>query len=302
MSGRRRLALAAAGVLLVWAFLAILPAPISFPHPYFAQHPRWGESIPQIIAHRGGWGLWPQHTLYGYRHAVDMGVDALELDIQRSSDGVMVVFHDHRVGRVTEAGGRIDSYTFEELQSLDAGYNWSADEGATHPFRGQGLRIPSLDEVLSTFPDQHMIIELKTNDAQSAEQLCGLLRAHRHQHRAIVASFDTESLDIFRQVCPGVATSASFAEAWSYTILHLLRLDVLANPEFEALQVTEFKGPLTVVNERFVDKSQGRGIAVQVWTIDKEQDMERLTDLGVQGLITRRPDRLKRVLEARGRR
>lgn len=302
MTWRRGLVITTAGLLVPWSFFALLPAPVSFPHPYFSGSSRGEHSAAQIIAHRGGWGLWPEHTLDGYRRAVDLGVDALELDVQPTADDIMVVFHDRRVDRVTGGTGRVDAFTFEQLQNLDAGYHWSPDGGATHPFRGQGLRIPSLDEVLSTFPDRHLVIELKTDDAPSAQRVCGQLRRHSHHERAIVAAFRDEALVAFRQACPEVATSASSAEAWKYWILHVLRLDVLSSPEFEALQVPEVLGPITIVDRRFVEVSQGRGLPVQVWTIDNEETMERLTDHGVQAIMTRRPDLLNAVLEARGHR
>ena len=302
MRWRRWLGGGVAALLIVWTFLALLPAPVSFPHPYFTGHPRWRQPAPQIIAHRGGWGLWPQHTLDGYRRAIELGADVLELDVRRTSDGVMVVFHDRVVDHVTEAEGQVDSFTFAQLRSLDAGYDWSPADDGSHPFRGQGLLIPALDEVLSEFAGQHMVIELKTADAEAAQQLCGELRRHAHEERAIVAAFAPEALTNFRQACPEVATSASSAEMSKYWILHLLRLDVLSWPEFEALQVPETLGPLTIVDERFVDVSQGRGLPVQVWTIDDEETMGRLFDLGVQAIMTRRPDQLARLLAARGQR
>jgi glycerophosphoryl diester phosphodiesterase len=297
VSWKRRFGLVVVALLLVWLFLATLPAPVSFPHPFFSSHPRARQSLPQAIAHRGGWGLWPEHTVDGYQRAVSLGVDALELDVRPSADGVLVVFHDRKVDRVTEAQGAVASLSLAKLQSLDAGYDWSADDGATHPFRGQGLSIPTLAEVLSAFPDQYMTIELKTDDAASAEQLCGLLRDFDHEERAIVAAFKTESLDAFRQACPNTATSASSTEGMAYWVLHLLRLDVLASTEFEAFQVPPTLGPLPVVDRRFVQVTQGRGIPVQVWTIDEKEEMERLIELGVQGIITRRPDRLTQVLD-----
>ena len=302
MTWRRRLGLSTAGLLVPWALLALLPAPVSFQHPYFMAHPPGKRWAPQIIAHRGGSGLWPEHTLDSYRRAVDLGVDALELDVRSTADGITVVFHDRRVDRVTDGTGRLDSFTFEQLQSLDAGYDWSPDEGTTHPFRGLGLRIPALDEVLSTFPEQHMVIELKTDDALSAQRLCGHLRRHGHQELAIVAAFRHEALAAFRQACPAVATSASSSEAAWYWILHVARLDVLSDPDFEALLVPETLGPVTIVDRRFVEVSQRRGLSVQVWTIDAEPIMERLIDRGVQAIMTRRPDLLTGVLEALGHR
>jgi glycerophosphoryl diester phosphodiesterase len=296
------LGLAAALLVVLWIFLALLPAPVSFPHPYFASHSRWRQPGPQIIAHRGGWGLWPQHTLDGYQRAVDLRVDALELDVRRTADGIMVVFHDRTVDRVTDGTGRVDALSFAQLQQLDAGYHWSSDGGTTHPFRDQGLQVPTLEQVLARFPQQHMIIELKSDGQAMAEQLCGLLRAHNHQERSIVASFHDDALTFFREACPEVATSASSSEAAYYWILHVLRLDLLSSPDFEALLIPETAGPITIVDQRFVDVSQTRGLPVQVWTIDEEQDMRRLTRLGVHAIITPQPDRLMGLLQELGQR
>lgn len=288
------------GLVVVWTFLALLPAPVTFPHAYFASHPRWQQPGPQVIAHRGGWGLWPEHTIEGYHRAVALGVDAIDLDVQPSADGVLVVFHDRSVDRVTQDSGRVEELTFEELQKLDAGYDWSTDGGASFPFRGQGLQIPALRDVLDTFPDQHMVIELKARDAASATQLCGLLQESGHEQQAIIAAFSADVLENFRRACPGVATSASSAEGISYWLLHLLRLDVFAAPEFQALQIPPKLGPLTTADERLVDVSQNRGLPVQIWTIDDEDDMTRLIDLGVHSIFTTRPDRLLSLLQARG--
>lgn len=301
MKWRRPLSLVGLGLVIIWTFLALLPPPVTFPHPYFASHPRWRQPGPQVIAHRGGWGLWPEHTIEGYRRALELGVDVLDIDVQLSADSTVVVLHDRSVDRTTEGQGRASSLTFEQLQQLDAGFDWTADGGASYPFRAQGLKIPSLQQVLAEFPQQHLVIELKTRDpagvAQLSRQLCGLLQDAGHQQRAIIAAFSTDALQTFRRACPGVATSASSAEGIRYWVLHLLRLDVLAAPEFQALQVPPKLGFLTTVDQRLVEVSQNRGLPVQVWTIEDEDDMTRLIDLGVQGIFTPRPDRLLKLLQ-----
>ena len=112
------------------------------------------------MAHRGGRQLWPENTLTAFRGAAAMGVDVLEMDVHSSSDGVLVVLHDDTIDRTTDGMGLVHDYPLTALQALDAGYQWTADEGATYPFRGQGIAIPTLAEVLEAFPDAFLNVEI----------------------------------------------------------------------------------------------------------------------------------------------
>lgn len=296
MSWRRRLGWISLGIFCVWAFLASLPAPVRPMHPYFAEPP----AAPWVIAHRGGWELWPEHTLHGYRRAIDMGVDVLELDVRTSADSVLVIVHDRTVDRTTDGQGRVGSLTLEKLRALDAGYRWSDDGGATFPYRNQGLQIPTLEEVLLAFPGQRLNIELKTDDERSVQDLCATLERFGHADRTLVAAFSQETLDRFRPSCPGVATSASFKEGLGYWFWHIARLDLFASTPFDAVLPMLRLGPIHVPDGRFIRLTQRRGLPVQPWTVDDEETMKQLIDRGVHGIITRRPDRLIDLLRERG--
>ena len=153
--------------LLAVCLVAAEPVP---PHPYFS------DGKFQVIAHRGGLGLMPENTLSAFRHADSLGVDVLEMDIHASSDGQLVVIHDRTVDRTTDGRGRVDSMTIRELQALDAGYRWEDAQGR-YPHRNRGVRIPLLEDVLSEFDHQRLLIEIKPNSAQVAQQLCATARA-----------------------------------------------------------------------------------------------------------------------------
>lgn len=285
------------GLLLVGLYLvAAMSRPESPPpHPYFAG----GEFL--VIAHRGGPGLGPESTLPLYQRSVDMGVDVLEMDVRPTADGALVIHHDDHVDRATDGAGRVDSLALTQVQALDAGYRWQAADGS-YPWRGQGLRIPTLRELFRAFPGMRLLVEIKSDQPAVAESLCGAVRGQGAQDLLVVASFATESLQAFRRACPEVATSASAGEVTRYWLLHMLRLSNLYEPQFDVFQVPEDAGWFTLVDERFVAAVHARNLPVQVWTVNERDAMERLLDLGVDGIMTDRPDLLLTVLGERGMR
>ncbi|MEZ4831342.1 MAG: glycerophosphodiester phosphodiesterase family protein [Caldilineaceae bacterium] len=136
-----------------------------------------------------------------------MGVDMLEMDVHASADGVLVVRHDDTVDSTTNGQGEVRTKTLAELKALDAGYRWTDDDGATFPFRGQGITIPTLEEVFAALPDMPMTIEIKQADPSITQPLCDLIRRYNKTDQVIVGSFHNHALDDFRRICPEVATS-----------------------------------------------------------------------------------------------
>ena len=276
--------------------MAALASPEQKPlHPYF------GEREFLVIAHRGGRGLGPEGTLPVFRRAVEMGVDVLEMDVRVSADGALVVFHDRRVDRTTDGTGRVDSLTLEQLKGLDAGFRWREETGG-YVYRGQGLRILTLEEIFRAFPRRRMLLEIKSEVAGVARDLCASVRAHDMLDRVVVASFHGEVLQVFRDACPEVATSASGGEVARYWLLHQLRLDNLYSPDFQAFQVPERLGWIGLVDRRFVERARARNLPVEVWTVNRREQMERLLDLGVDGIMTDHPDLLLELLRKRSMR
>ena len=118
------------------------------------QNPTMADNQWQVMAHRGGKQLRPENTLIAFRNAVELGVDALELDVHATRDGALVVIHDSTVDRTTDGTGAVSNFTLEEITALDAGYNWSPGaDSDDNPYRGTGVTIPTLEEVLSAFPN-----------------------------------------------------------------------------------------------------------------------------------------------------
>lgn len=272
----------------VYGVLALLAQPASA-YPFFA-----GER-PLVIAHQGGDGLRPSNTMAAFEHAVALGVDVLEMDIHSTADDVLVVMHDSAVDRTTNGTGAIRDMTLAELKQLDAAYHWPY-EGESFPYRGQGITVPTLEEVLTAFPTMRMNIEIKQQSPSIVEPLCRLLEAHNMKERVLIASFHPVTMSEFRQACPGVASSMVEPEIRRFFALNLAFLGALFQPPGEAFQVPEYSGNLHVVTPRFVRGAHGQNIEVHVWTVNETADMQRLLDLGVDGIITDYPDRLLALL------
>ncbi|MBU0902213.1 glycerophosphodiester phosphodiesterase [Pseudomonas sp. MIL19] len=283
-----------APLLLLAVALGVL-ALTSKPAQSMAVLSRFAEQ-PLVIAHRGGKGLWPENSLFAFQRASALGVDMLEMDLHLSSDGELVVIHDHTLERTTDGEGPVAALSLEQLQALDAGYNWSADGGQSYPYRGQGIRIPSFTEVLDSLPGTPKVIEIKVPDVGMEAQLCEALEAHKQRDQVIVGSFYDRSLQLFREHCPGVATSAGPGSVRLLVALNWLGLGRLLSPSYQALQIPEAHGDLVVASTSLLRTAAQRGLNVQLWTINEQPDMRRLLDQGARALITDYPDRALQVL------
>jgi glycerophosphoryl diester phosphodiesterase len=261
-------------------------------HKYFQSD----AGRPLVIAHRGGAGLWPENTLYGFERARALGVDVIETDVRATADGELVIFHDERLERTTNGAGPVGSLTLAELKRLDAAYRFSPDGGRTFPLRGSGISVPTLREVFAALPHMRFNIEPKQAVPSIATPLCRLAREYGMTDRVLVASFSGAALGEFRRECPEVATSAATGEVASLLTLHQAGLVASHSPAMQALQVPEQAGALRVLTRDFVEAAHGRNLRVHAWTVNAEADMRRLIDMGVDGVMTDYPDRLLKVL------
>lgn len=263
------------------------------------EHPYYTADLPYplVIAHQGGDGLWPGNTLYAFERAAELGVDVLEMDLHISKDGVLVLMHDESVDRTTDGAGSIEEMTLAELKTLDAGYSWSKDDGQTFPFRGQGITIPTLEEIFQAFPDYRITIEIKKTENSMAAPFCSMVREYEMQDKILVASFHDERTKEFREVCPEVATSSASQETRVFVLLSKIFYGRLYSPPFFALQVPEESSNITVMTEQFVRAAHERNVKVEPWTINDPEQMETYIGWGVDGIITDRPDLMLEILE-----
>ncbi len=257
--------------------------------------------------HRGAAGLAPENTLAAFERGLAEGIDIIELDVQASSDGELVVIHDPTLERTTDGEGAVVDHTYAELARLDAGYRFCPhgfDSGAGEfPFRGKGVRISRLADVLATWPEQAFTVELKPSPHPAyLPAIAALLRPEAH--RVIVGSFHHDLLVAFRALCSEVPTSCSAREIKQLFLLGRLPLvgRWIQTPAV-ALQMPRTSDHdrdrgIVLATRSFLRFAHARGIAVQVWTINDEATMRQLIALGVDGITTDRPDRLRTVRAA----
>lgn len=276
---------------IVIAVMIILSEPMP-EHPFFEN---FAEDDFVILAHQGGDGEFPSNTLFAFQSATDLGVDVLELDIHSSADDVLVVIHDDTVDRTTNGSGRVNDMTLAELQALDAGYNFPtlADHPLLNtgefPYRGEGLQIPSLEEIFIAFPEMPISIEIKQESPSIAQPLCDLIREYERETLTIVPSFSPLAMDEFREACPEVATAGVAPEITTFFALNFVGLGSAWQPITESFMIPEYQGDLHVITQGFVNQAHQHNVVIYPWTINTEEQMLRMMDLGVDGIITDYP-------------
>ena len=251
---------------------------------------------PLVFAHRGGCALGPENTLAAFDRGHAAGADGLEMDVHLSADGVVVVCHDATLERTTDAAGPLGTRTAADLARVDAGHRFVDATGA-FPFRGLGVGIPTLNEVLRRYPDMFLIVEMKDDTAAMGRAVAEAVRAAGAADRVCAAGYGQESLDAARAALPEMATGASYPEARWAVYRSVARWPV-RKARYHAFQLPEAAGFLRIVSPRFIRDVHAAGCRLQVWTVDEERDMNRLLGWGVDGLISNRPDVAVRVRDA----
>ena len=261
--------------------------------PVLANPFRVGHTL--VIAHGGGDGLFPEDTIYAYEHSVALGGEVIDVDVGLSADGVPVAFHDTVVDGTTDGHGRVADLTVAQLQQLDAAYSFTI--AGKQPFRGMGLHIPTLREVLDRFPGMLVSLDLKDLGTDIIQPLCDVLRSTGSLARSFVGSNGDAQIVQIRRQCPDVRTSSNLPDAralWNAAATGDQTFRPAALIDQPPYQVN---GQVLVTKERLA-YAHAHGVAVLTWVVDDEATMRSLVAMGVDGIYTRYPDRLARVVTA----
>jgi glycerophosphoryl diester phosphodiesterase len=264
-------------------------APVDSSNPF-----RTGRTL--VIPHGGGDGLFPENTLLAFERTMAMGADVVDVDLRISADGVVVGFHDSTVDRITGSMGTVNKLTYAQLAEFDAGWAFSPAGSDTHPFRGQGVTIPTLESILQRFPTTLLSLDLKDETTAMVQPVCDLLREHKRFNDVFVGSNDDPQIVEFRKQCPDVQTSAIMADVYAERDARDSN-----DPNFVSA-VAVNQPPFRIDNRELVDAeslawAHDHGIATLTWVVNDPADMQRLVDLGVDGIYTSYPDRLLKILD-----
>jgi len=233
--------------------------------------------------------------MLAFQQSAELGYRYFETDLHLSADGVLMLFHDDTLDRTTDGSGPVNSYTAAELQGFDAAFRFGSDRG--WPYRGQGVTIPTLEEVMTSFPDASFTLELK--QAGMGAPLVQFIEQHSLWDRVMVAGYADEWVKTVRRLSEGrVPTSSPRHETLLFWLFS--RVGVGFRIRADALQVPVTHNNITVVDRRFVQAAHRAGKQVHVWTINQPHEMHRLLDLGVDGLMSDVPDVLLEVFAQRG--
>ncbi len=240
----------------------------------------------------------PENTLPSFARALELGADALEMDAHMTSDGRVVVSHDPSGQRMTGVKADIRRTSLAQVQAWDAGDGF-VDVDGEHSMANKGYRIPTLEEVLTEFPDVPFNVDIKQFWPPMVTQTVALIRRLDAEERVTLASFHLTTLLRVRAegyVGP-IALSRTEVLALVATPRLLLRkLDLLG----DAAQIPFKLGRINVASKRLIDKCHELGMRVDFWTVNKPEDAARLLELGADGIMTDDPRAIAPVFEARG--
>ena len=282
------------------------------------------DALPMIAAHRGGGISNPENTLMAFRAAVnEYGIQICETDLWMTADGHLVYSHDFSINRVAcpEDAEKvvIAEHTLEELRAYNMGYNFRDPESGRYIYRdltdaeqaAKGLKILEFHELLEEFygarKDLLFIVEIKNDGEQgfAAADIIDRTLAERfpdYRSNLVVGTFHPAIEDCLQKDHPGLMRGASTAGAAKFIISQLLRVNPLFKADFSCLQIPmsyNIKGiELDLTRKTIIDRAHRRGIAVQFWTINEEEDMRALIELGADAIMTDDPQLLKRVLDS----
>ncbi len=263
--------------------------------PFFSDPP------PRITGHRGAAGTMPENTLVSFRRALEEGATYLELDVHATRDGEIVVIHDDTVERTTGGAGTVREMTLEEIKRLDAGFRFTPDGGATHPFRGEGIEVPTLREFFSEFPEARATVEIKELSPPAIETLFDLVEEFGKAPQVLVAAEADSMMEAARAVIRGrglaVATGFSVGEILAFMTALWTGQGPPEEAPGQALQIPPLYQGTPLVTQASVAAAHGLGVEVHVWTINEADAMEALLALGVDGIITDYPGRLRDVVQ-----
>ncbi len=259
-------------------------------------HLATGDDI-LVIAHRGSPLLWPENTLTSITNSIETGADMVEFDFDVTADGELVVIHDRTVDRTTEVEGDVDvaDLTLAEVQELDAGYNFPPEQPPGYasaevnhayvppdeetPYRNQGIFMPSVREVFEAVPKEFPLLIEPKRERPDPAQIASLIREYDREESTLVGAFESPILEAIRDEI-SLETGLGASE-----VRHFLLTQRVNERRYEPPGEFLF-APHNIVSESIVDRAHRNGLSVLPWTVNDPDEMRRLIEAGVDGILT----------------
>ena len=254
-------------------------------------HPLLDPDRRPIVGHRGNAAHAPENTLESFRQGLAAGAECIELDVHLSADGVAVVIHDATLDRTTDRTGAVHTLPADAIRAADAGARFTSD-GHTYPYRGRGLRVPTLEQVLRELDDVPLLIEIKTPLASPETRR--LIERYGAQSRCVVEAFDARSLDVFRGSAIPIGASSSDVKRLLHRVV--TRWPARSLP-YSVMCIPRWLRGVRVPIASLVAVTRPSGCLVHVWTINEPAVARGLWTVGVRGIVSDDP---ARMLAARG--
>ena len=267
------------------------------PHPFFGSP----EQRPLILGHRGAAGTTPENTLVSFECGLESGAHILESDVHLSRDGVPILLHDPEVDRTSDGRGSVADLDLAAIQALDAGYRFSPDEGKSFPYRAKGLTIPTLEEAFRRFPGARFNLELKTGGPLVAERVVGLVKDLGRANRTLLTAGDDALMDEIVATAQAQGTDPALG-ACTRDAADFARAAAAGTPPPAipmALQIPAAFAGRSLITPQLIAHAHAHDVQIHAWTINEEEEMTRLLDLGVDGLVTDLPARMRDLLRQR---
>lgn len=247
-------------------------------------HPR------HLYGHRGASAEVPENTLEAFRRALEVGADAIELDVHVTRDGHAVVSHDPSGGRMAACPAPISASSLAEVRRWDVGWGF-LDEAGERPWLGRGLCVPSLDEVLAELPGVRVNVDVKPPTREAAEAVVAVVRRRRAQEHVLLTSFDDGVVRAVRAARYEGPTGLSRGEVRALVAAPWLAPLLLA-PAGRALQIPVRSGRIALDRPRQIGRWHRLGLRVDYWVVDAPDEAARLLALGADGIVSNDPRRL----------
>ena len=255
-------------------------------------HPLLQPNARPIVGHRGNAAHAPENTMESFRQGLAAGAECVELDVHLSGDGVAVVIHDPTLDRTTDASGVVADLPVARIRRADAGARFTKD-GTTFPYRGQGLRVPTFEEILRELGDVPLLIEIKTHRASAETRR--LIEHYGATSRCVVESFDARALEPFRESQIPIGASSS-------DVRRLLPRVVTRRPvrtlPYSVMCIPRWQSGIRIPIASLVSLTRPAGCLVHVWTINDPAVARGLWAIGVHGIVSDDPGLMRRARDA----